>query len=120
MRFELWGACEELVLSDLPTRCLDELELRTGKEMDSEQFTQVRATLRCNTLLLLCGGLPLGGLWMDEYNGGESSRGVLLPVEKMILAMVVASPIYSGLGPHFPPKLRREGIPQRPNLKGNM
>jgi hypothetical protein len=26
LRFELWGACEELVLSDLPTRCLDELE----------------------------------------------------------------------------------------------
>jgi hypothetical protein len=43
--------------------------------MDSEQFTQVRATLRCNTLLLLCGGLPLGGLWVDEYNGCLSSGG---------------------------------------------
>ena len=93
--------------------------------MTQGSFTQVRATLRCNTLLLLCGGSPLGGLWMDEYNGGESSRGVLLPVgkmvsplEKMILAMVVASSIYSGLGP-LPPKCRREGIPQRPNLKGD-
>src|SRR3989337_1969277 len=73
LRFELWGACEELVLSDLPTHRLDELELRTGKEMDSEQFTQVRATLRCNTLLLLCGGLPLCGLWVDEYNGDEEA-----------------------------------------------
>jgi hypothetical protein len=26
LRFELWGACKELVLSDLPTRRLDELE----------------------------------------------------------------------------------------------
>ena len=33
--------------------------LFNGKETD--QFTQVRATLRCNTLLLLCGGLASRG-----------------------------------------------------------
>ena len=32
-------------------------------------------------------------------------------------SMVVASPIYSGLGP--PPKYEREGIPQRRDLKGD-
>ena len=34
-----------------------------GKE--TRQFTQVRATLRCKTLLLLCGGLASRGLMMN-------------------------------------------------------
>jgi hypothetical protein len=64
-KFELWGACEELNFPHLPTHRLYDLARRTRKEMDTDQFTQVRATLRCKTLLLLCGGLPRGGLWMN-------------------------------------------------------
>jgi hypothetical protein len=64
-KFKLWGACEELNFPCLPTRCLYDLARQTRKEKDTDQFTQVRATLRCKTLLLLCGGLPRGGLWMN-------------------------------------------------------
>jgi hypothetical protein len=64
-KFKLWGACEELNFPNLPTRRLYELAQRTRKEGGTRQFTQVRATLRCNTLLLLYGGLPRGGLRMN-------------------------------------------------------
>jgi hypothetical protein len=64
-KFELWGACEELNFPYLPTRRLYDLARWTGRREDTGQFTQVRATLLCNTLLLLCGGLPQGGLWMN-------------------------------------------------------
>ena len=60
---------------------------------------------------------------MDELaSGGEvflSSRELvwceLVPF--VLLSMVVASPIYSGLGSL--PKCWREGIPQWPDLKGD-
>ena len=42
--------------------------------------------------------------------------GGMDPVQDEMPPTVVASPIYSGLG--LLPKCRREGIPQRPILKG--
>ena len=80
----------------------------------------------CNTLLQCGGGgLPLGLMMnctVDEVAlGGEvflSSRELVWCelVRLVLFSMAVASPIYSGLGPL--PKCWREGIPQRPDLKG--
>ena len=60
----------------------------------------------------------------EQASGGEmflSWCGVLLvlgfSLGSVVLSMVVASPIYSGLGPL--PKYEREGIPQRRDLKGD-
>ena len=38
------------------------------------------------------------------------------PIQDELLSTMVASPIYRGPGPL--PNVRREGIPQRPSLKG--
>ena len=56
---------------------------------------------------------------MDELaSGGEVFLSwCVLKLEWISLPMVVASPIYSGLGPL--PKYEREGIPQRWDLKGD-
>ena len=60
---------------------------------------------------------------MDEQSlGGEvflvwCMLALLVLILFCPLSMVVASPIYSGLGPL--PKYEREGIPQRPDLKGD-
>ena len=58
---------------------------------------------------------------MDEQaSGGEvflSWCGGRVRMDPLFPTMVVASPIYSGLGPL--PKYEREGIPQRRYLKGD-
>ena len=59
-RFELWGACGDLNVPSLPTRDPHSLARRAQRDREKQQFILVRATLRCNTLLQLCGGLPRG------------------------------------------------------------
>jgi hypothetical protein len=78
----------------------------------TRQFTQVRATLRCNTLLLLCGGLASRGAEDEQPREGLGVRMSQPPLWWWLTY------IYSVLGP-LPLKLRREGIAQRPILKGD-
>ena len=66
-RFELWGACKDLNLPSLPNRDPHNLARRAQRNRETQQFILVRATLRCNTLLQLCGGLPRGA--EDELVG---------------------------------------------------
>jgi hypothetical protein len=67
-RFELWGVNEGLSSPKLPLhRPLTYLYER-GRRW-TQRFTQVRATLRCNTLLLLCGGLASRGAEDEQVQG---------------------------------------------------
>ena len=65
--FELWGMCEDLNLSSLELMALQPslagYTLKRARRW-TRQFTQVRATLRCKTLLLLCGGLA--SRWAED------------------------------------------------------
>ena len=81
------------------------LTRQARRDTETQRFILVRATLRCNTLLQRFGILP------------RRAENELVQWMNWPPSMVVASPIYSGLGTL--PKYEREGITQRPNLKGD-
>ena len=78
-RFELWGVRTEPRRA--PTNCSlphDDAPACSNKGKDEpqmQQFTQVRSTLRCKTLLLLCGLIASRGRMSVCVQGGRTASG---------------------------------------------
>ena len=121
------GACTKIPTNSslkltTPQPCLVE-SMRAGKK--TQRFTQVRASLRCKTLFLLCGGLASRGgrgwtsiVYVQPREGSDGEDELIRgPIQSGDLLRRWLAYIYSGLGPLLS-KLRREGIPQWPIWKG--
>ena len=130
LRFEHWGAHEDLSLPSSLSQRSQGLAQRTQRTRDTRVYTGSDHR---------CGVIPYSSVvwWIaswaeDEQLQGKNSllrRGALVlgelvcvsgpndPFDPSPSPTMVASPIYRGPGPV--PKCRREGIQQRPNSKGD-